>query len=328
MNHKGSTLIEMVMAILIISIAGIMILGGFSATLRVMSNGNKIKNASDTMLSVAEKTNDTKVHDKVTNQTIKTSYEIKNLNNETNPVEVNVKINTISVKNNKDVNLKTVESYNKSKITVGETESYKKLMADTKKLMANVDAGDLECKRLNPLYNISPRNETVLKKYVYFEYYNEKGWDLFPKDLLPVDLKNNSEVQYLKPAFPWDYSINNKATHGDKFIYFSKGIAPDSGIYGGTTKDNYNLSIVFDPIDEIFYYYPKSNSNDKYILYFYSLDVKKTNIGINKDFYKTWSNKEFINYIKNQGKNDGWKVLDAEALYDIDDPDTMWKPLK
>ena len=56
MNKRGMTLIEMIAALAILSIASLTLFGGFSAVLKIMGNSSTIKNNSDMLLSYAEET--------------------------------------------------------------------------------------------------------------------------------------------------------------------------------------------------------------------------------------------------------------------------------
>ena len=56
MNKRGMTLIEMIAALAILSIASLTLFGGFSAVLKIMGNSSTMKNNSDMLLSYAEET--------------------------------------------------------------------------------------------------------------------------------------------------------------------------------------------------------------------------------------------------------------------------------
>lgn len=54
-NNKGMTLIETVVAILVLSIAGTIIISGFYIVIHTMSEANVVKQQSNDILSFAEK---------------------------------------------------------------------------------------------------------------------------------------------------------------------------------------------------------------------------------------------------------------------------------
>ena len=76
MNKRGMTLIEMIAALAILSIASLTLFGGFSAVLRIMGNSSTIKNNSDMLLSYAEKTMKNDVVENIQIHTSSVTYTI------------------------------------------------------------------------------------------------------------------------------------------------------------------------------------------------------------------------------------------------------------
>ena len=76
MNKRGMTLIEMIAALAILSIASLTLFGGFSAVLKIMGNSSTMKNNSDMLLSYAEETMNNDVRDNIQIDTDKVTYTI------------------------------------------------------------------------------------------------------------------------------------------------------------------------------------------------------------------------------------------------------------
>ena len=76
MNKKGMTLIEMIAALTILSIASLTLFGGFSAVLRIMGNSSTVKNNSDRLLSYAEKTEKEDIIENIQINTDKVMYTV------------------------------------------------------------------------------------------------------------------------------------------------------------------------------------------------------------------------------------------------------------
>ncbi|MEG1732572.1 MAG: hypothetical protein RR925_09700 [Erysipelotrichaceae bacterium] len=332
MNHKGSTLIEMVMAILIISIAGIMILGGFSATLRVMSNGNKIKNASDTMLSVAEKTNDAALNSKVNAVPSEIYYTINNVNNTSSQIRVKADLNTLNVTENKDIYLKSFQS---SLLTrVKDTNEYITLMKNVEKLINKTKKAMNEREDFHIKYYT---NTFLIDTYIWENEY-QKNWDQFPTVLLPEALKSKvsaTSPYFLKVSFPFDYYLKLDIGkpmdcipvpgEGEMMIYI--------GLQGKSTTNIEQLLLMYNYKDGTWYYYPYPvEENDNIISYpkYRQSYIERTinaNIGLRIGESKKYDRASILSYdaFITHIKTNGWLSLQTEEFLDANNSDNIWK---
>lgn len=106
MNKRGMTLIEMIAALAILSIASLTLFGGFSAVLKIMGNSSTMKNNSDMLLSYAEETMNNDVRDNIQIDTDKVTYTISS-DRVSVPVARNIAI--LNVKDDDRVHLKALE---------------------------------------------------------------------------------------------------------------------------------------------------------------------------------------------------------------------------
>lgn len=106
MDEKGMTLIEVVVAILILSIAGIMFLAGFSTVIHMFGKANDYKNSSDILMTYAEnkeKTNQIELKDEED-----LIYTITR-KGDTSPINVTANFQEIQEKSNPDVMLRIIK---------------------------------------------------------------------------------------------------------------------------------------------------------------------------------------------------------------------------
>lgn len=315
MNNKGTTLLETVMAILILSIASTIIITGTLRVIRVMSEGNEIKNNSDIMLSYAEKTDDATTRLKVKNDISKPMYIIYDGNGKR--IEVENTLSTLHVIGDEKINLKAIRGY--EGLLVKDTHSYLDSIAFTRKLMDNIQQSIHELVEGGLAENSFSYNETL--RSVFFNM--GSSWGAFSGDLLPKELGGQ---YYIHASFPWDSADVEEFTytHGGTLICLSKhNIEPyDKGNF----SEKEVVRIVYDHAGN-WYYYP--NNDGKYaVSYNWLIEdqginnfwVKNTSTGIYENSIASWD--DFLIHIKTE-KN-GWEKLDKESLFKRDDIDSSW----
>ena len=106
MNKKGMTLIEMIAALTILSIASLTLFGGFSAVLRIMGNSSTVKNNSDRLLSYAEKTEKEDIIENIQINTDKVMYTVSS---DKVSIPVSRDISVLNIKGDNKVHLRVME---------------------------------------------------------------------------------------------------------------------------------------------------------------------------------------------------------------------------
>lgn len=302
MNKKGISLIEMVMAIMILSIAGFMIVSGFMAVFRFISMGNDIQNESNVLLSYAEKSTDTQILDQVQVQRANTTYSITN--DEGKSVTVKGKIDALTPTVDGKISLHVIS--NETNALVKDTPSYILAMKKADKLY----------KAVNDMIKNPPYANIF--KTIFLDTYHST-WDSFASELLPKALRDTAPAS--KPFkivgfFPWEYIENAAFTNSSPLIYLSQDYTTETP----TTKKEI-LHVIYDYIDSRWYYYP---GNDYEIVY-EGYDIKEPAFLYKGKNQEIRSYEKLINHIKQA--NSGWYALDEDMEYDSSDPDHSWLPI-
>lgn len=304
------TLIEIVVSILILSIAGTILLGGFSTVIRVFGKANEYKNASDMLMAFAENSEQPEQLS-ATNDTIE--YTIIS-----DKIDIAVKIDLChaEIKTNDDVILRIMDT--KAIGNVGSTEAYKNL---EKNIIPNVQLQyDL---RINALKKLGrwdeayPYNDLMFKKQADVPNIEWETF-LFPTTLLPKAMQsslNNDEQYYLKFYYPWDYLLGQSAYHGGILYYLS--------INSGVPRENGEeiIHVVYDTNDQKWYY----NPTNKYVLKYDAISRNPLFFIDGKDYIVTNIN-TFTEHVKNP--SNGWYALNAAAEFNQSDPDSFWKEVE
>lgn len=309
MNKKGMTLIETVASIFILSIAGLIIMTGFSTVINIIGNASKIKNASDAMLSYAEKTDDNNIRKTVKDQSIDFGYSI---HNEKNTINVNGKVNILTSKLKDGVSLKVLKDDIKE--LVKETDDYVNNRAAAKDLVKTVKTymqdqggkfdGFIQNEILHPLYIDRYSTSAV-----------DRTWPVFKTNLLPKAVRNEASTLYMKPVFPWDYYDGIDVKKDNMLVFLSK--------YNNTPKESYDdinqeiIHIIYDYDDDEWYYYP---GNDLIVHYSNSPEEPGLEVHGNRLDITNWI--KLKEYIK---QGNGWKILDKNVEFDPLDPDASWR---
>jgi len=309
MNKKGITLIEMVVTIMILSIASLMLFGGFSAVINIMGNSGRIKNNSDTLLAYAEGKEETELNNKIEKDTKPLEYTISS--NKGGSIVVNRDLNILNVKDDDKVHLKTLEKPNMQKVK--DTEAYKKFNNELTKFYRDLKKEQDEYEVF--LGNTYPFN-AMLKKY-YVGFTSTK----FPKELLPKEYTDTLAGQsvYVNPYYPWEIQKGNSdVQHGDVMIFLHTNDIDPNNLLNSTAT----INMVYDYESDKWYYH---GGNDYTLTFKDQTTDGKTFYDVRHNGYlKKWEDVKTA--IKNP--DNGWKVLDVDAEYNNGNSDSFWKDVE
>lgn len=305
MNKKGVTLIEMVVAIMILSIAGMMILSEFTTVIHFIGKAADIKNQSDTLYSYAEETEDGSLRGKVEKKSdVNFTYTIKNDSDVTTTVTGTK--NVLNVNGKSEVYLKTFQN-NIGKL-VNETSEYIDAISFANELVGYAKEFEKQYDAIGQdiLYNGFIKN-LLLEKY-------NNSFKKFNSILLPNEYKGIT--QYIRVLYPWDYYKGFDTVYGGRLIYLSS--------YSAELDENgysENLHFVYDYDGKNWYYNPQNNISVTFSLMQDFDDGTGMTIDGNTRKVLTWE--EFKTYIKNP--MNGWKILDEIAAFDSSNANAIWK---
>ena len=307
MNKKGMTLIEMIAALLILSIASLTLFGGFSAVLQIMGNSSAIKNNSDMLLSYAEKTMKEDIVDKIQMNTNKVTYTISS-DKVSVPVSRNISI--LNVKGDDKVHLKALEDPDNQE-KVKNTAVYKTFKSNVDEFYKSI----LKAKEEHEIMEKENSYNASLKKVQLMMSFQ---WISFPEELLPdtYRAKLGAEDVYVFPYYPWEIKKGDlQHDHGGLMILLNKR---NELVETNTDFDDY-IYVIYDYDNDCWYYCSEEAYRIK--VCFSTADGKVIYDVKNNGFIKSWI--DMKNVIKNP-KN-GWKVLDTDAEYNSENTDAMWK---
>lgn len=307
MNKKGMTLIEMIAALLILSIASLTLFGGFSAVLQIMGNSSEIKNNSDMLLSYAEKTMKEDIVDKIQMNTNKVTYTISS-DKVSVPVSRNISI--LNVKGDDKVHLKALEDPDNQE-KVKNTAVYKTFKSNVDEFYKSI----LKAKEEHEIMEKENSYNASLKKVQLMMSFQ---WISFPEELLPdtYRAKLGAEDVYVFPYYPWEIKKGDlQHDHGGLMILLNKR---NELVETNTDFDDY-IYVIYDYDNDCWYYCSEEAYRIK--VRFSTADGKVIYDVKNNGYIKSWT--DMKNVIKNP-KN-GWKILDTDAEYNSENTDAMWK---
>ena len=307
MNDKGYTLMEVIVSIMILTIASITLAGSFTTIIHFMTKSNDAKNASNAIYAYIEGTDDDKVKTNIENE-----ESPKTVTYSINGIETVGTYNNYKYKDIDDVNLKYVKTKKVKKLS--STEMYKTLMSTANNI--NESRKNYETQLTNYGNNA---NDVVVKPL-----YSDNGKNSFPildNRLLPSKISGDV---YLKIFYPWEYKKDGDHHHGDPVIYVTKNNKINS--------DEEYIQIIYDYINDQWYYHDNSGvlikTQTNEIILSWNEDVNNIKYNICKNgncsFYKNMNDihSELTDPIN------GWKVLNGDIVYDDENPpssDTLWK---
>lgn len=311
-NTKGMTLMEVMMAIFILSIAGLIITTGIAAVIRVMGDANTVKDQSDMLLSKAEKTDSDL--DALVKETPSVLEKTTISNNFHNSVDVEYQITEYDMILNGKVSLK---AFNFADTTVKDKidDFQKKVNSFYSKVKGRATTGLAMASRsggLNYIFNKTVIGPPPLDGPPPFT--NEEDYIPYPSDLLPSAEKGTT--YYLSAYYPWEHPFITSIP-SNPLIYLST--------YAGF-RDFGEVNAVSEAIHFVYNYETESwyyNAGDDYkITYAYTDYYTKS---IPTFSYK--GKREILswNEFKIHLSNSDWKKLDMDAQFNPGKPDDIWK---
>lgn len=311
MNKKGITLIEMVVTIMILSIASLTLFGGFSAVINIMGNSGRIKNNSDTLLAYAEGKEETELNNKIEKDTKPLEYTISS--NKGGNIVVKREINILNVKDDDKVHLKILEKPNMQKVK--DMDVYKKFNNELTKFYNKLK---VEQEKYEKIYeNYSTFN--VMLKVIYSDFNGFTSIE-FPKVLLPKEYIDTLAGQsvYVNPYYPWEIKNGIYTNHGGLMIFLNKNKENPNDLYNSTAT----INMVYDYESDKWYYH---GGNDYTLTFKDQTTDGKTFYDVRHNGYlKKWEDVKTA--IKNP--DNGWKVLDVDAEYNNGNSDSFWKDVE
>lgn len=321
MNKKGYTLIEVIVSIMILSIASITLAGAFGNVIHFMSNSNKVKNASNDMYAVIEGV-DTKLKENVeVKKSVDIKYNIIN-NDKSISLQVDGTLNSYYVDNGSNINLSSIVIKEKNKFY--ETDEYKKLCNLVKQLIS--DIGNQKNQTCQPnVEGVIFCDRDGYDGTLFKSMTNDKSdfeFPKFPDELLPANLKGTSYNIYA--CFPWEIKVSEKqVNHGGILIYLrpqgrgepSNTVQDPVKIICDYTTNAYNADGSDNKKDPYMWYYKKNESDSIYLRYFTDNKVLgQSDLSYNGDFLKYNSWESFRTSLTM--KDSKWYKLDTDKSYD------------
>lgn len=325
MNKKGYTLIEVIVSIMILSIASITLAGTFTSVIHFMSKSNNVKNASDSMYETIESNKND-----IANVTIKSNKKIDYKIHGTEDILVQGDMMEYSSSITDEISLKAIQNKNDKLPRLKENETYyQKLMNDVKRLIEEKDKLEVSNKAV---CDNSGNNACVLDKLNIGE--NQEFYNEFPQRLLPNALKGTK--YYIRLYYPWEKKNNGTVPHQGALIYLSKYnkafMDPDSD----GEVETINIVYVYDVGDESeendkdkigrWYYNPSSNikikssSKNKLVDY-----ANFSLVGENGNYSMFYYWNTFRSSVLDVKSN--WKELNINAVFEeyLTDSESLWK---
>lgn len=303
MNKKGMSLIEMITALAILATAGLMILTGFMTVYRVFQNANDQSNASDILLSYAERSKEEALIQQVNATTSYETYQIRNASGK--QAEGELQIALLQLEERESLPLKNIKGVSLGKIA--ELSEYKEAMETASQFYQNAIAMET---KLGEQY---PYHEVI--QNLYFENY-ATGWERFPNLLLPSQIQTSSILpQRIVGRYPWDYIKNDLSIHhGGILIYLSQNYKKEA-----PNVDSEVLHVVYYYIDKCWY----ANTGEDFTLAYQGYGEQeisflyKGNNSVIEDF------ETLRTYLK--APEYGWKKLDPTSTYEPSNMDAAWR---
>ena len=344
MNEKGTTLIEVMASIMILSISAAALYGGFSTIINFIQESNSIKNASNEMMNVIEGKSES---EDVTYKSEDVTYYLKT--SEGDNIKVNSNLGTFEANYSDNVVLKSFVS-KKNKV-LGDDENYK---------LVSSYIDRLNNKRIEIERGLDASGFTESIGYAYVPgsvYSSLTSYDVFPSELLPSSLKNVKDY-YIRILYPWDYvyqgsgSQDERVHMGGPLIYLSFTNAvldEETNICkpeGGYNEDGKPIgNIICEPhMDTVNLVYDYTADDGKGRWYYHegtnyqvisstlgTFEAAKTKGGAN-GFFKNGSSPIFENWdeLREEIKNpvNRWKYLNEQEEYDGTNIDDCWQPVQ
>lgn len=303
MNKKGYTLIEVIVSIMILSIASITLAGTFTTVIRFMSRSNQVKEASNAMFSYIEGSTDAEAREKVKVKEPSNKEVTYNIKAGDKSIPVKGMYNAYYVDNDSDIELKNM--INNKNLKVSESPAYIDIQAFAKDLLEKTSSYEInpEICTVDVLSNNKCDSVGFNEGGVWEKLYQNKDFVKFSNDLLPEALKNKN--LYISAFYPWEMpNRNGEIDHGGVLIYL--GIERGTVIPIGATE---YINVIYDYDEDVWYYYPNGTLMIKFD---YTSENGKSNLVIDgNNQYQNWT--EFKANITQSGSK--WLKLDKDKIY-------------
>ncbi|MGX8835193.1 type II secretion system protein [Amedibacillus sp. YH-ame6] len=309
-NNKGMTLMETLMAIFILSIAGLMIMTGIISVIRVMGDANTIKDQSDLLLSKAEKT-DKDVSKNVKIKDTEFTFSIKN--NFGTSFSKQLSFAEYSMTKDSEISLKAIAN-----------PSLKPVSSD---VVTNANLFNLYVKKFEN--NFIPRPSDISSYNLVFDQTRYEDFNLgrfdngryivYPNEIFPLAIQSLNTTYYLKAYYPWEYSRN--AQHNGILIYLSKYPDYVSAAKNESNGPKENIHFIYNYESNSWFYFAGNDYQINYATDFnYVYNTSALSFKNDTSQIRSWSQlKLHLNSTK------GWKELDMNVNLDPNKPDDVWK---
>lgn len=306
MNKKGYTLIEVIVSIMILSIASITLAGAFINVIHFMSMSNEVKNASNSMYAYAE--GDFNVSD--VHYTIKSEkpFFIEGINVKGTHIEYSSDYSS-------DVTLK---EYSTEELPLlMNNENYISLMDQLIYADSNL---------LKVINNLERAHKTDDINNAIGELLEKSNWAeiKFDNKLLPMKmsiLRSSVEPLRIRIAYPWqnigDYNMIKD--NGPALIFITHEIDAEIKDYTEVYAVFYNNNwYCYNTKDQGSPYYLENKDGVNFLKLYKKVEIDKEIILTNTDFEE-----ELYNSIGSDGKSI-WKQLSPTALFDGINSNNIW----
>lgn len=297
MNNKGYTLMEVIVSIMILSIASMTLGGAFTTIIHFMTKGNDVKTASNAIYANIEG-DETNVKVEASDPKKKTYYLV---DSDKTKHEITEYYLEYQYEENDEVSLKSLKSVLDKKIKYD--IDYNNIEANVKELIRKADGYILDsalvCK------NCENNGYNDVTNFINNNEYKDEN-PQFPSKFLPDDIR---KPQSLHIFYPWEVK-DTKVEHGKKFVYLMDDTGLIRIIYNYTDKQWWMTSgsLVLDTKKTIF---EKGDSA----------------LSFNGKKYDSWD--KFLKGMKEAENKSYWKYLniDLEYIQGTTKSEDIWIPI-
>lgn len=296
MGNKGMTLLETIVSILILSIAGLIFISGFTTVLNTFQKAESVKNQSDAVYSAIHQGGSASVKKKGKKISYTISGNGKAVTVSPTLMRYYMAQEDVSLSVISDEVLKTLSTY----------EEYKTLVINANALVNFAE----DVYFPDSQYNSSNMTWNGFSKY----YEKLTGWKQFPKQLLPKPLQQSGKSYYIRPISPWNKTVDQNKRQS---IFY---LSTDNQFYPGSFQNGSSelLSVIYDLDNKRWYYDPSMQMTLTYRFvddYSFYADIDRNGV-----VFKSYG--ELMSYIRKP--ENGWLMLDEEAEFDGSDTDSIW----
>lgn len=301
MNNKGYTLMEVIVSIMILSIATLTLAGSFTTIIHFMTKSNQAKEASNNMYGVIEGNEDNNTVT-FTQSTDFFGYNIYKKNDAAKQPIVSTKGYLYKYKSSlsDDVTLKVIDKEEILKLE--DDEDYKMLMNDgIKKLEERITSNESQC-------SLKADFNTCIINNVFNDGTLENI--KFPKKFLPEKVLGVDSL-YVDVIYPYDNDKENELIFVNSYN-------------NHTITGKINVFLIY--FNNSWYCYNGVPANSGYYL-----EVQNSKVGLYKNGIKITNYVEFIDHIisdKDSLNKSSWLKLYPNRKYVDGDTKNVWQPIE